>query len=361
MPVDKGSQFLKPASGPRIVSVDTANPPDRYTQEEVVKRFNETNENIIRFFKSSHIKSRHLYLPEPVEEGVPDESPRQLIERHLYGAMQLGPEAIEKCLSKMGLAPHDIDYLCCVSSTGFSCPGISARLIKKMGFRENVRRVDILGMGCNAGLNSLQTVASFCKANPGKLGLLVCVEICSAAYVYDDTINTAVVNSLFGDGVAAALIRMDPDDTWKNGPIINDFEPHIVPSAIQAMRFEMEENSKWSFYLERDIPYVLGLECEKPVDRLLGRYSLKRREIDHWIVHSGGKKVIDAIEYNLGISSHDMRHTLNILRNYGNLSSGAFLFSFKELMAENLVKEEDIGVTITMGPGTTIETALLTW
>ncbi len=345
---------------PRIVSVGTANPPRRYTQEEVLELYKETDWKIRSIFLGGHIATRHLYLPEPVNGSMPEESNQDLIDKHLRGCLEIGPEAIENCLNPLGLAPYDIDFLCCISSTGFLCPGITAHLIKRMGFRENIRRADILGMGCNAGLNGLQAVTDFAKANPGKWGLLVCLEICSAAYVYNRSLTTAVVNSLFGDGAAALLVGSDPALTWRHGPRVVDFEPHIIPEAIRAMRFDLEDN-KLSFYLDRDIPYVIGLNVRKPVSRLLGRHQIKRRHVQHWVVHSGGKKVIDAIAYNLGLTRYDLRHTISVLRNYGNLSSASFIFSLKELSMENVVQEGDLGVMITMGPGTSIETALVVW
>jgi 3,5-dihydroxyphenylacetyl-CoA synthase len=360
MPVKEKSTFVRPKNSPQVVSVGTSNPPRKYTQKEVIELYGETNSKIIQFFLSSHIKSRHLYLPEPVNGKRPVESNQELISKHLNGALEIGPLAIDECLKPIGLSPFDIDFICAISSTGFLCPGLTAHLVKKMGFRENVYRADILGMGCNAGLNGLRHVAALAKANPGKLGLLLCVEICSAAYVYNNKIATAVVNSLFGDGIAAALITQDNSDFEALGPTIVDFESHMIPEAIDAMKFELEDN-KLSFYLDRDIPYVIGGNVEKPIKRLLGRHNLKYRNIDHWVVHSGGKKVIDAIEYNIGLTDYDVRHTLSVLRDYGNLSSASFLFSYKELLRENIVKKGEIGVAITMGPGTAIETALLAW
>lgn len=358
--MDKQSTFIPPEKRPRIVSVGTANPPRKYTQEEVVRLFGEKNPRILQFFRNSHIKTRHLYLPEPVDGIIPEESNQQLIDKHLNGALELGSLAIGESLTPLGLSPHDIDFFCCLSSTGFLCPGITAYIAKAMGFRENVYRADILGMGCNAGLNGLQQVTALAQANPGKLGLLLCVEICSAAYVYNNNLYTAVVNSLFGDGVSAALVRQNDSDTWEEGPCVVDFESHIILEALEAMRFELDDN-KLSFYLDKDVPYVIGCNVEKPINRLLGRHNLKRRDIDHWIVHSGGKKVIDAIEYNLGLTDYDVRHTLSILKNYGNLSSASFLFSYKDLKREGIIKQGDLGVSITMGPGIAIETALLTW
>jgi predicted naringenin-chalcone synthase len=172
------------------------------------------------------------------------------------------------------------------------------------------------------------------------------------------TMRTAVVNSLFGDGVAALVVGAGPDVVRHQGPAIYDFESHIIPDAIAAMRFDLD-GPKFSFYLDRDIPYVLGTHVEKPVNRLLARAGLKRRDIQHWIIHSGGRKVIDAMKYNLGITNYDVRHTLRVLQDFGNLSSGAFLFSYQLLLAERLARSGEYGVMITMGPGSTIETCLI--
>jgi len=352
--------FVRPNKGARIISVGTANPPRRYKQEEVIDLFGEKDPKIRQIFLGGHIETRHLYLPDPVDGVIPSETNTELTERHRRGTLEIGPLAIEECLKPLGLSPYDIDFFCATTSTGFICPGITAHLVKEMEFRENVYRADILGMGCHAGLNGLQHIVAQARSNPGKLALLVCVEICSAAYVYDNTIATAVVNSLFGDGVAAVLVKQDEAETWEQGPIVVDFESHIIPQAIDAMRFDYQD-SKMSFYLDKDIPYVIGANVERPINRLLGRSGLKVRHIDHWVIHSGGKKVIDSIKYNLGLTDYDLRHTINIMKNYGNLSSGAFLFSYEQLNRERIFNAGDIGVAITMGPGTTIETALLSW
>ena len=97
------------------------------------------------------------------------------------------------------------------------------------------------------------------------------------------------------------------------------------------------------------------------VDRSHDRNLKRRSDIAHWIVHSGGKKVIDSVKVNLGLSAHDVRHTISVLHDYGNMSSGSFLFSYERLLEEGTVQAGDYGVMMTMGPGTTIETALLRW
>ncbi len=348
---------------PRILSVGCANPPDRYIQSEIPEIFGIDSGPIKDLFSSAHIYSRHLYLPPPHPEGeIPEESQGELLAKHLRGALEIGPQAVTRCLEPEGLTVEDIDYLCCVTTTGFLAPGLTAHVMKQMGFRPDCSRVDVVGMGCNAGLNALNPVASWAAANPGRNALMLCIEICSAAYVFDDSFRTAIVNSLFGDGSAAALIRADPLDEPRDAPRVLGFSSHIITDAIGAMRFDWDDRAgKFRFFLDREIPYVLGVNVEKPVGRLLGAHGLKRRDISHWIVHSGGKKVIDAIKYNIGITAFDVRHTTSVLRDYGNLSSASFLFSYKRLLEEGRVRRGDYAVMMTMGPGSTIETALLRW
>ncbi len=347
---------------PRILSVGTANPPDRYTQEELLERFRVTDPRIRSLFRSGHIRTRHLYLPPVDAHGRPDETQAELLAKHRRGALEIGPRAIRRCLEPLGLKPRDIDHLTCITTTGFLAPGLSALFIDALDMRRDCHRVDVVGMGCNAALNGLGPVAAWAATHPGANALLVCVEVCSAAYVHDGTMRTAIVNSLFGDGAAAILVRADPADEPRFAPRILDFESHIITEAIDAMRFDWDEDAgRFSFYLDRDIPYVIGAHAERPVDRLLARHGLRRRHVDHWLVHSGGKKVIDAIQYNLGLTEHDVRHTVAVLRDFGNLSSGSVLFSYERLLRERVVRRGDTGVMMTMGPGSTIETALLRW
>jgi predicted naringenin-chalcone synthase len=128
------------------------------------------------------------------------------------------------------------------------------------------------------------------------------------------------------------------------------------------MRYDWDSNlDRFSFFLDPQIPYVVGAHAETVVDRLLVGTGLRRSDIGHWLVHSGGKKVIDAVVVNLGLSRHDVRHTIGVLRDHGNVSSGSFLFSYERLVAEGVTSPGDYGVLMTMGPGSTIETALVQW
>jgi predicted naringenin-chalcone synthase len=240
-------------------------------------------------------------------------------------------------------------------------PGFSALLIKQLGIPTTCSRVDVVGMGCNAGLNALGPVAAWASAHPGELAVMVCIEVCSAMYIDETSVRTSVVNSLFGDGAAAMSVIADTEDDAA-GPRLLGFSSCMIPEAIDAMRIDWrEDHGKFSFSLDAAVPYVVGLHAEGVVDRLLHDAGLRRSDVAHWLIHSGGKKVIDAARVNLGLTRADVRHTLSVLRDFGNLSSGSFLFSYERFVEEGLAEKGDYGVMMTMGPGSTIETALLQW
>lgn len=351
----------------RIAGVGTAVAGEPYSQRDLLEIFRITDARIRSVFLNSAIERRFLSLPPVGDDGArARETQEDLLAKHKAVALDMGARAIDAALKNAGAGIDDIDHLCCVTTTGFLTPGLSALLIREMGIAPRCGRVDVVGMGCNAGLNALGLSAAWSAAHPRQLAVLLCAEACSAAYVFDSTMRTAVVNSLFGDGAAAIVLtgeeagaRLVPA---QRGPRILSFASHIITDAVGAMRYDWDNSQgKFSFYLDPDIPYVVGAHAELVVDRLLAGTGLRRRDISHWLVHSGGKKVIDAVRVNLGLTRHDVRHTTGVLRDYGNLSSGSFLFSYERLLGDAVTKPGDYGVLMTMGPGSTIETALVQW
>ncbi len=357
---------LAAALRPRALGVGTAVPSASYTQQEVLDTFAITDPKIRSVFLNSAIDRRHLTLPPPDGAGGRvHEAQGDLLDKHRAQAVAMGAEALLACLKRAGAELSDLRHLCCVTSTGLLTPGLSALLIKELGIDRHCSRSDIVGMGCNAGLNALGVVSGWAAAHPGELAVVLCAEACSAAYAMDSTMRTAVVNSLFGDGAAALAIRSGhaPDETAVvEGPQILKFASCLIPDAVDAMRYDWDRDlGRFSFYLDPHVPYVVGAHAELAVNRLLDGTGLRRSDIAHWLVHSGGKKVVDAVAVNLRLTRHDVRHTVGVLRDYGNVSSGSFLFSYERLLDEGVAQHGEYGVLMTMGPGSTIETALVQW
>ncbi|MEO3874989.1 3,5-dihydroxyphenylacetyl-CoA synthase DpgA [Nonomuraea sp. B12E4] len=345
----------------RIVGVGTAVPATTYTQQEVLDALGITDPRIVSLFHSSAIERRGLVLPPQGAGGTRAPEPQgDLLDKHKAQTLEMGAQALESCLKRAGAELSDVRHLCCVTSTGFLTPGVSAHLIKELGMDPHCSRSDIVGMGCNAGLNALGVVSGWSVARPGELAVVLCAEACSAAYAVDSSMRTAVVNSLFGDGAAA--VALVAGETTPPGPAIVKTASMIITDAIEAMRYEWDRDlARFSFFLDPQIPYVIGAHAETVVDRLLAGTGLSRGDVGHWLVHSGGKKVIDAVVINLGLSRHAVRHTTGVLRDHGNVSSASFLFSYERLLEEGVTRPGEYGVLMTMGPGSTIETALIRW
>ncbi|MFE7097140.1 3,5-dihydroxyphenylacetyl-CoA synthase DpgA [Streptomyces erythrochromogenes] len=363
---------------PRIKGVGTAAPKTSYTQQEMLDEFGITDPRVRSIFLNSAIERRGLTLPPLLPDGSrATETQGELLRKHRVNGLAMGREAIEACLKDAGASLEDIRYLCVTTTTGLLTPGFSALLIKELGLDVHTSRLDVVGMGCNAGLNALTSVASWANAHPGELALLVCIEACSAAYVFDGTMRSSVVNSLFGDGAGALAVMApatadapagaprapeEPGGSAEADPALLKFSSCIIPEAVGAMRYDWDDShGKFSFYLDPEVPYVVGAHAEIALDRLLAGTGLLRSDISHWVIHSGGKKVIDAVRANLGLSRHDVRHTTGVLRDHGNVSSGSFLFSYERLRAEGVTAPGEFGVLMTMGPGSTIEMALVSW
>jgi 3,5-dihydroxyphenylacetyl-CoA synthase len=351
---------------PTIVGVGTAVAGQSYSQQELLDTFEITDPKVRSLFLNSAIQRRYLTLPPRGAAGRrKSEAQGELLGKHETLAVRMGAWAVGVCLKNAGAELSDVAHLCCVTSTGFLTPGLSALLIRELGLAPRCSRADIVGMGCNAGLNALNMSAAWAVAHPGKLAVMLCAEACSAAYVFDSTMRTAVVNSLFGDGAAAIALVAGADGSEEDvpaGPRILSFASYIITDAFDAMRYDWDDaQGKFSFFLDPDIPYVVGAHAGRVVDRLLAEAGRRRGDIRHWLVHSGGKKVIDALTVNLGLTCHDVRHTTGVLRDYGNLSSGSFLFSYERLLREGVTRPGDYGVMMTMGPGSTIEAALVRW
>ena len=350
-----------------ITSVASAFPERAYSQEEIGTLLGLENRVVKRLLTSPHIQRRHLYLPEkdPLTGRVRSESAADLHAKFRAGALEIGSRAISDALAAAALSPFEVDYMLCVTSSGFMVPGLSSLFSRELGFNRNLIRADVVGMGCNAGLNGMNPLVQWVRNHPGGVGLLVCCEVNSAMYVLDDTSRTGIVNSLFGDGAAAAVLTgYDATGTGQapspRTPSVTDFESFCIPEEWAAMRFDWDAGAgKWSFYVDRDIPYVIGGSIREPVETLLKRNGLDFSAVKHWVLHTGGGAVIDSVKTNLGLEEHDVRHTRSVLRDYGNISSGSFLVSLQRLLAEGGASAGDKGVMVTMGPGAQIETALL--
>lgn len=345
---------------PGILAIGTATPPRRYAQREIydlICRYSEfyRSERIEQIFMNSDIEYRHFFFD--IETITPNETPDQMHGRFRAGATQIGAQAVRECLAQGDFRPADVDFVVAVSCTGYLCPGLSALLVKDLAMRTDVQRADILGMGCAGAMPGLQRAYDFVKAYPGKKALVLAVEICSACYYIDDSLETVVGNAICGDGAVAVVVGMTEDSRHVK---LEGFETLLEPSLIDKVGFEQRE-SRLRIILSKDLRDIAGSLGGTTIDRLLRRHRLDRGAVDHWILHSGGRKVIDNVQKVCGLTDDQVAASKTVLRNYGNMSSPTVLFVLAETQRSASPAPDDRGVMLAMGPGLAVEAALVRW
>lgn len=349
---------------PAILSIATANPQFRYSQEEIYALACKysgfyRSPRVEQIFMNSDIEYRHLYFDIDSFSGI--ESTDQLHERYRKGAVEIGLQAVERCLLNGNLSAQDIDYIVAVSCTGYLCPGLSSIYIKELGMRNNVQRADLLGMGCAGAMPGLQRAYDFVKAYPERRALVVAVEICSACYYVDDSLETVVGNAICGDGASAVVVGMSDGNSY---PKIIGFETHLEPRYINTVGFE-QRDGKLRIILSKDIRDAAGGLAKTLIEKMFTSYNLSKERITHWILHSGGRKVIDSVQREMGLTDGQLRHSKCVLKNFGNMSSPTVLFVLQEVIhggnGTPAPGPGDLGLMVAMGPGLAIEGALLEW
>jgi alkylresorcinol/alkylpyrone synthase/polyketide synthase Type III len=344
-------------TNPNILAMGTATPPYRFTQKETFQMAGYNSQRILEIFENSDIDHRHFYVdPANINRH---ETPDELHARYLRGAMETGCRAVHQCLESRGHVARDVDLFVVCTCTGYLCPDLGSRLIGHMGFRRDVQRAPMLGLGCAGALPALQRSWDYARAHPGRKALMLAVEICSATYFLDHTLETVVGNAICADGAAALLLSTES----KNGarlPEVVDFESFLDPQQLDKVGFEQRQG-KLRIILAAEIRDLAAPMLERALSPLLERHGLERSDIRFWVAHPGGRKVIDNVQAALELSDEQLRFSKTVLRNYGNMSSATVMFVLDEVVRSGDPRPGDWGVMMALGPGMAAEAALLRW
>ncbi len=315
-----------------ITGLGTATPAKRYTQGSVWKamsasehfsRLNSRSQAILRKVLQGHngICSRYLAVDE-LSEGF-DLTPDALDARFAKHAPAVGAEAGARALSKAAITAADIDAVIISTCTGYLCPGLTSYVSERLGLRDDVLALDLVGQGCGAALPNMRAAEALIASGRAEHVLSICVEICSAAFYLDDDPGVLVSACLFGDGAGAAVLSAHPGDgrriEWKAAGTV------LSPPDREALRFERRGGMLRNI-LARDVPAIAGTHVEAVCNDVLGRAGIDREEITAWILHAGGREILAAIQQQMGLTEDDTRWSAAILRDFGNVSSACVYF-----------------------------------
>jgi predicted naringenin-chalcone synthase len=336
---------------PRILGLGTAVPPYSYTQDEAYQLAGYGRRSIQSVFRNSAIERRRLAIQ---ASHRPTTDPDWFARHYEEWAIRLGSQAALSALRASGVDAQEIDYLVATSCTGYLCPGVSQWLARELGLSPRAKTANLVGMGCNAVVPALERAAEFARLHPGARTLVVATEVCSATYWVDDRdLETAVGNAIFADGASAAVISNEPVEAGP-GLHLAGFASRADRELIRYMGFHNQQG-RLRVMLSRDVPEAVLPLAEAAIDDLLGNAGLERRDVARWIVHPGGRRVLELTEERLGLQGA-LGPSWRVLAEYGNMSSATLLFVLKEHLLE---QSKGPMVMVGMGPGLSVETALL--
>ena len=271
---------------------------------------------------------------------------------YLEAAEDLFVEAATAAIEKAGLMPEQIDGVVTVSTTGIATPSLDARAMQRVGFRSDIRRVPVFGLGCAGGVNGLSLATRLARAEPGTLWLFVTVETCSISIRLDSDDPAAVVaTALFGDGAAAAVVTSGEHSLARIGRSAEK----LFPDTLRIMGWDVEDPGL-SVVFDRAIPPFIEQHLAATIDEMCGELGIARRDIDRLCSHPGGIKVIDAIETALELNQGELNLEREVLRDFGNMSAPTVLFVLDRLLQRGL---PDKVLMTAFGPGFTCAGLLL--
>lgn len=352
----------------QIVSATSAFPKHYYSQEMLFAALQEfwgdrlaKPEVLLRLHKNVGVDGRFLALPidaYPLLKGWGEAN-----DHWIRTALELGYCSISRALTGAGLNAHDVGALFFTSVTGIASPSIDARLMNRLGFSPNVKRIPMFGLGCVAGAAGIARAADYVRAYPAEVAVLLSVELCSLTLQREDlSVANMISAGLFGDGAAAVIVAGDKCDWLKPsaGPRVLATRSIFYAGTEEMMGWDISE-SGFRIVLSPEVPDLIRRQLGNDVDCFLADLGRERGDVGSWVLHTGGPKVLQATASALGLENGQLAASWECLRRVGNLSSASVLVVLEDVMKNRRPAPGTFGLLAAMGPGFCSELVALEW
>jgi polyketide synthase Type III len=324
-----------------VMGLGTANPPQRYSKAECWDAF-KSSDWFLKLDRRAHMiaetvltKDNGIAYRSLSVESLSDVfqiDPDTLHARFLANAPVLATTAGKAALREATLTAAEIDGLVVSTCTGYLCPGLTSYVIERLGLRSDILAFDLVGQGCAAALPNWRLADALLTAGCRHV-LSICVEVSSAAMYLDNDPGVLISACLFGDGAGAAVLsRNAPAQRrsieWKSfGSLVN-------PAERNALLFQTRKGMLRNV-LTRPVPGLAAEHAEQVLHTVLETTGLTMADIGTWIMHAGGRDVLEALQRRLKLSANDLRYSADMLHEYGNMSSAFVYFVLQAALKDD--------------------------
>ncbi len=323
---------------------------------------------LTRIYKGSNIYKRHTvindYGKDPSEYTFypknknmqPEPSTMERNDLYIKESNRLSLKAVKKLIKQIeNHIEKKITHIITVSCTGFSAPGFDFNIVKKLKLSPTIDRFHIGFMGCYAAFPAMKLAKDICLANNNARVLIVNVELCSLHFQQKFEPDIVVANAIFADGISAALVSANEKDSKGSKLILHSFFSKYIPDSEDDMAWKIGLygfDMKLSYY----VPKLIDANILPIMNELFKKNNITKSKIDIWAIHPGGKAILEKLEKTLNLKKEDFKHSYDVLREYGNMSSSTIMFILKRILNDD--KKGKI-FSVAFGPGLTVETGLL--
>ena len=342
------------ARGPVLAGLAIAHPPRAFSQEEVLALLGlEADEFAQSIFARSGVRTRRLFASE--------ESVRTSLQAR---AAETEEHALEQALAAVGALdfdPHEIGVLVTAAYWSLGGPTLGHRLLDRLGLGPRTDKYHVTGVGCASAVPLLRLAGQALRERRSERALVIGAERVSGFMTRAEATDerTKIVGfALFGDGCGAALL--DLGEGAEGGPKIVASTVHQVPDTLDQVRFAVSEEDSY-MRLGPELPAIVEASLPALVDEFLEQQGLRRSSIDHWVLHPGGRGILEGAQRGLGLSDEQVAASASVLAEYGNTGTASSFFVLRETERTRRPDPGELGLLVSVGPGVTVGLMLVSW
>jgi predicted naringenin-chalcone synthase len=337
----------------RIRQITLANPESSFSQDEMLHLLGvHGNEFAHEIFGRCGVQKRHMRL----SDGVLTANMQKRTQGTEQQLLDMAVEAIDA----LDTDPTEAATLITATYYSLGGPTLAHRLVEHYEMDPATDKYHVVGVGCASAVPLFKLARQALRDHPERGALVVAAESVSgfiSRVAPGDGKVKIVGSSLFGDGCAAALLTADPG---ADGPEIVASTVHQFGGTLDDVRFMLEADDSY-MQIGRDLPVIAAEELGELVDIFLGGYGFARGDVDHWLVHPGGRGIIEGVQRGLELTHEDVAVSFEVLANFGNMGTPSSFFVLKTAIDRRSPAPGDTGLMVTIGPGVTIGLMLLRW
>jgi alkylresorcinol/alkylpyrone synthase len=334
---------------PRITGLTVTEPDTELSQSEVLALLELDGDAFAeRVFDRAAVTTRTIGLR-------PATLARTLQGRTPWTEDQLFAYAVD-AVQRLAVDPAEIGTVVTASLYSLGGPTLAHRLLEHFRMDPATDKYHVVGVGCASAVPLVRLAVQSLNAHPGKKGLVVAAESMSGLMTRgtpaDERAKT-VGSAIFGDGCAAAVI-----EHGTTGTAVAASKVHQIQGTLDVVRMELSDEDSY-LHLERDLPDVAAAGLPALVGEFLETVELTPAEIDHWIVHPGGRRVLDCVREALALSRDQLEVSYEVLATRGNVGTPSIFYVLNETTKRRRPRPGSRGLMVTVGPGITVGLMLL--